>query len=122
MREVAVDRVVLEEILLFPPSIVHRYVLHDVLLTAVDDADKAQFERVCPPGEHVERVGASVHEVQLGEHAERAQSTGVHRARELQRVRVGQIHIRGRHRQNHPAIVSPVESTARNTHALGLEM
>lgn len=108
MREVTVHRVILEEILLFPTSVVHRHILHDVLLAAVDDADKAEFERIGPASKHVERVGACVHEVQLGEHTERPQSAGVDRPRQLQRVRVGQVHIRRRHSQDHPAWISTI--------------
>lgn len=96
VRDVAVPGVVAEELGLLVELLVHRLVLVDVRLAAVHHADEAQLERVHPPGEDVERVRASVHEVQLRQHSDRAAALRVDLARELERLRVGDVDVRGR--------------------------
>jgi len=93
VRDVAVHGMRVEEFLLLAAGLVHREVEVNVLLRPVDDTDKAELERVCPASENLERVGACVHEVELGENTERAKTTGVDGARELEGVRVGQVDI-----------------------------
>ena len=61
----------------------HALVGVDVPLRAVDDADEAQLERVHAPREHVERVGARIHQVELREDADRPPALGVDGSREL---------------------------------------
>jgi hypothetical protein len=80
MRDISIHRVILKKVLFFPPGIFHRYLRHDILLRTIDHADKAQLERVCPASEDIERVGTSVHKVELGQHAQCAQSAGVDRS------------------------------------------
>ena len=41
MRDVPVNRVILEELLLFPPGIIHRYFRNDILLTPIDHTHKS---------------------------------------------------------------------------------
>lgn len=100
MGDVAVHRVIPEELFFFSPRVLHRHILHDVLLAPVDHADKAQLEGVCPTGEHVERVGPGVHEVEFGEHAKCAETTWVYAARELEGVRVGEVDVGGGHSED----------------------
>jgi len=61
----------------------HALVGVDVPLRAVDDADEAQLERVHTPREHVERVCARVHQVELREDTDRPLALGVDGSREL---------------------------------------
>lgn len=96
MRDVPVNWVVLEEVLLLATSIVQRQVQVDVLLGSVDHTDEAQLERVGATSEHIQCVGASVHEVQLGEDTERAETPGVNGTRKLKGIRVGQVNVGGR--------------------------
>jgi hypothetical protein len=102
MGDVAVHRVISEKLFFFSPRVLHRHILHDVLLAPVDHADKAQLEGVCPPGEHVERVGPGVHEVEFREHAERAETAWVYAARELQGVGVGEVDVGGGYSEDDP--------------------
>jgi len=64
-----------------------------VPLRAVHDADKAQLERVHAPREDVERVRARVHQVELGQDADRPPALGVNGPRELEGVRVGEVYV-----------------------------
>lgn len=82
-----------EELLLLAAGVFHRQVQVDVLLRTVHHANEPELERVCPTRKNVEGVSASVHEVELGEHTERAKTTGVNRASQLERVRVGQVDV-----------------------------
>ena len=84
VRDVAVRGVGAEELGLGVERVRERLVRVDVCLRAVHDADEAELERVDAPGEDVERVRACVHEVELGEHADRASALGVDGARELE--------------------------------------
>lgn len=78
----------------------HALVGVDVPLRTVHDADETQFERVHASREHVKRVGASIHQVQLGEDADCPPALWVNGSRELERVRVGEIYICGGDREN----------------------
>lgn len=93
MGDVAVAGVITEKVNLGEKLLAHGLVRVDVLLRAIYDADEAELEGVHATGEDVQRVGAGVHEVELGEHANRAPSLRVDVARELERVRVGEVHV-----------------------------
>ena len=58
----------------------------DVPLRAVHD-EKAQLERVHEPREHVKRVHIRIHQVQLGEDADRPPALKADRPRELDLAR-----------------------------------
>ena len=61
------------------------FALVDVCLAAVHDPDDAELDRDDQAVQHVHRVSALVHQVQLRQHADRARALGVHLARQLQR-------------------------------------
>lgn len=90
-----------EELLLLSQRLLHRQVGVDVLLAPVDDTDEPELERVRPPCQDLKRVRAGVHEVELGEHADRPQASRIDGACELERVRVGDVDVRGRDGENH---------------------
>jgi hypothetical protein len=78
----------------------HALVDVDVPLRMVHDADEAQFERINASREHVKRVRASIHQVQLGEDADCPPALWVDGSRELEGLGVGEVHICGGDREN----------------------
>ena len=82
-RDVPILRMGPEELGLAFKCVWHALVGVDVPLRAVDDADEAQPERVHAPREHIERVCARVHQVELREDADRPPALGVDGPREL---------------------------------------
>jgi hypothetical protein len=97
---VAVHWVVLEKVLFLLPRFFHGQVGHDVLLAAVDDADKAEFERVRPACQDVEGVGAGIHQIELCQHAESPQTSRVDRASQLEGIGIGEVDVGGRYCEN----------------------
>ncbi len=95
--DVPVGRVVAEEIRLGLQSLLHGLVSLDILLRPVHDADPAQFQGVDAPRENVERVGAVVHQVDLGEHTNGPPPQGIDMAGELEGFRVDDVDICGGH-------------------------
>ena len=77
MRNIPIHRVVLEKFLLLPPRVLHWDLGHDILLTPVDDTDKAEFEGIGPASENIQGIRPGIHEVELCEYAERAETSGV---------------------------------------------
>lgn len=71
----------------------------DVLLRAIDDADVAAAQRQQPILQDVAGVGALVHQVQLGDDADRPDALRIDLLGQLQRIGVGQIGVGRRHRQ-----------------------
>jgi len=65
MGNVPVNSVVPEKLGLRLQRVTHTLLCHDILLTPVHYANKAQFERINASCENVECVRPSVHEVQL---------------------------------------------------------
>jgi hypothetical protein len=94
-RDVPILRMASEELRLAFERVGHALVGVDVPLRAVHDADEAQLERVHAPREHVLRVRARIHQVQLGEDADRPPALGVDGPRKLERVRVGEVYVCG---------------------------
>lgn len=92
----SVGRVSGKELLLLLRCILHRQTDVDVLLRPVDDADEAELERVDSTGQDVGCVRPLVHQVELCEHADCPQPSGVDRPGELERVRVGEVYVGGR--------------------------
>ena len=84
-----------EELVLGVECLLHVLLRVDILLTAVHHADEAELERVDAAGEDVDGVGAGVHEVKLGEDADGASALRIDGARELERVRVGEVDVGG---------------------------
>mmetsp|Transcript_16674 Transcript_16674/g.45409 ORF Transcript_16674/g.45409 Transcript_16674/m.45409 type:complete len:277 (-) Transcript_16674:152-982(-) len=99
-RDVAVARGLDEELLLRREGGLHRLVRLDVALASVHHPDVAVLQRVHAPLQHVARIGALVHEVQLGQHPDGPQPLRVHLPRDLQAVGVGHILVRGSHGQH----------------------
>ena len=103
-----------QELLLVPPLLRHALPRVDILLPAVNHAHIPQSQRNHAIRQNIERVRAPIHQIQLRNHAHRAQTLRIHFSRHLDRVAVRQIRIRGRYRhdnavrlanelQNHPA-------------------
>lgn len=71
-----------EELRLVLESLEDRLLCVDVLLRTIDDTDVAQAQRVDAVAQNVHRVGALVHNVQLGDHAQRANACRQNTAKE----------------------------------------
>ena len=87
-------------------SLIHGLAGKNVLLAAVDDADKTEFQRKHLASQDIQRVRACIHQIQLGHDANRALAHWVHLPRQLETVRVGQIRIGRRHRENNAAKIT----------------
>lgn len=120
MSDIAIDRMLLEKLLLFTASILKREVVHDILLTPVDDAHEAEFERVCPASQDIQSIRSGIHQVKLGQNSQGAQSAGVDRTRKFEGVRIGQVYVRWRYCENDTK--KSGKSQGYSTHAFGLEM
>ena len=98
-HDVPVLQMTFEELCLAFEGVGHVLVGVDIPLRTVHDADEAQFERVHASCEHVERVRASIHQVQLGEDADCPPALWVDGPHELVGVGVGKVygpHLRRR--------------------------
>ena len=67
VRNVLVGGVRAEKLLFGPSCCEHRDIAVNVLLRTVDDANKAELERIDAASENVERMGALIHQVELGQ-------------------------------------------------------
>eukprot|EP00964_Phaeocystis_antarctica_P106854 scaffold71645_cov66-Phaeocystis_antarctica.AAC.6 len=109
-RGVRVGGVVVEEALLVLPRVDELLALVDVLLAAVDHAHVAQRPAAAvtqpattlgdtpsplAPLEQLRRVRAAVHQVELGEHTQRAPALRIDLPRDGDRVGVGQVGVGG---------------------------
>lgn len=65
MRNIPVTSVIPKEVRLRVELVTHRLVAVDVLLASVDDADESQLERIDSTCQNIERVRASVRQIQL---------------------------------------------------------
>lgn len=119
VSDVAVDCVILEKVFFLLPSVLHRHVRDDILLTSVNDTDEAKFERVSTASKDIEGIGSGVHQVKLGEDTESSQSPRIDRASEFERVRVGEIDICRRDSKNDTGCQGNASGC---THELGLDM
>jgi hypothetical protein len=81
VRDIAVSRVVTEKLCLAIACIRHRLFRVDILLTTVHDTNEAEFEGVDATGEDIERICTRIHEIELGEDANRPPALAVDRAR-----------------------------------------
>mmetsp|Transcript_42765 Transcript_42765/g.118085 ORF Transcript_42765/g.118085 Transcript_42765/m.118085 type:complete len:456 (-) Transcript_42765:645-2012(-) len=85
-RQFAVQAVVLKVHLLLLEGLRHKLLVADVLLAAHLDADVAKSQRDLLPAEHFTRVGALVHDVDLRDNTDGAQTLRVNLPRQLKRV------------------------------------
>lgn len=92
---VAVGRVVLEEVVFGLQRLVHGLVALDVLLGTVDDTNEAQLQGVDSAREDIKGVGAVVHEIELGQDTNGAAAEGIDMAGKLERLRVDNVDIGG---------------------------
>ena len=99
-RDVPVLRMAFEKLGLAFEGVGHALVGVDVPLRTVHDADEAQFERIYASREHVERVRASIHQVQLGEDADCPPALWIDGSRELEGVGVGEVYVCGGDSEN----------------------
>ena len=138
--DVPILRMTSEELRLALECVGHALVAVDIPLRAVHNADEAQLERVHAPREHVERVCARIHQVQLGEDPDRPPTLGVDGARKLERVRVGEVYVCGGDGEDDANVrvrvcvrvcacrgrglqgVQIIERSGKYAHQLGLEM
>jgi len=105
VRHIPILRMAPEKLGLALERVGHALVGVDVPLRAVHDADEAQLERVHAPREHVERVRARVHQVELRQDTDCPAALGVDGPRELERVRVGEVDVCGGDGENDAACV-----------------
>lgn len=82
-----------EELRLGPKSIHQRFVALNILLRSVDNADKPELQRVDPPGEYFQSVGAMIHQIQFGQHTNSPFSLRVDLAGELESFGVHKVDI-----------------------------
>ena len=72
MSDIPVSSMIPEEFRLRIQLIAHRFVAVYILLTAIDDSDESELERVHSTGEDVESVRSGVHEIQFRQYSNRA--------------------------------------------------
>jgi hypothetical protein len=94
-RDAPILRMTFEKVRLAFEGVGHALVGVDVPLRTVHDADEAQFERVHASRQHLKRMRASIHQVQLGEDADCPPALWVDGSRELEGVGVGEVYISG---------------------------
>jgi hypothetical protein len=88
--------VVLEKLPLVLQRIRNSLLVLNIPLSSVDHGHVAQPQRTDAPSENVHNVGTVVHEIDLGQDANRPLTLGIHLARQLETVRIGQIRVGGR--------------------------
>ena len=100
LRLGAVARVVRKKLVLSIQSGGHRLFRVNVALSAVHNRHVAKAQWNHAAGKDIDDIRALVHQVHLGQHTHRATAIDVHFRRELQTIRVCQVRVGGRHRQN----------------------
>lgn len=100
MGKVSVCRMSSKELFLLSQRIFHRITGIDILLAPVDDADETQLQRVGAASQNVQGIGPGIHQIQLGEHADGPKSSRIDGTRQLQRIRVRNVDVCGRNRQD----------------------
>ena len=93
-RHLGVRGVVPEELRLALPRLADGPPLRNVLLAPIDDANVPELQRHHLAAEVRARVRAAVHDVELGDDADRALALRVHEARERQGVAVREVAVR----------------------------
>lgn len=82
-----------EELRLGSESIHQRFIALNILLRSVDNANKPELQRVDPPGEDFQSVGAMIHQIQFGQHTNGPFSLRINLASELESFRVHKVDI-----------------------------
>lgn len=91
---------ILEELRFAFQRVAHAFFGVDVLLTAVDDADKAQLQWIYTPSEDIQRVCTGIHKVKFCEYTNCALPLWIDGTGEFERFRVGQVYICRRYSQD----------------------
>ena len=93
MRNQPVRRMRLKEFLFGSQSFFHAFILHDVLLRSVDDANKSQLQWVHSSSKYFDTVGPTVHKIEFGEDAKSATPFRIDSACEFERVGICKVYI-----------------------------
>ena len=80
VRNVSISRMIPEELGLGFQGVGHCLVQINVLLTTVNNTNKAQFQGINASSEYIKRIGTSIHKVKFCEHANGATTLRVYRA------------------------------------------
>jgi len=96
----SVSWVVLKEHSLALESIGHRLVGLDIGLTSIDNTDEPKLQRVSSPRKDTQSIRSCIHEIQFCQNSDRALCLRVDLTSELKTVRVGEVNIGWRNRQN----------------------
>lgn len=98
--DVAIGRMVLEEVHLCLKSLLHGFVALNILLRPVDNTNESKLQGVDTARKDIQRVRTMVHQVQFGQYTDGPSAKGIHMSGELQRLRVNNVDIGRRHSQN----------------------
>eukprot|EP00126_Sphaerothecum_destruens_P012303 Sdes_comp21093_c0_seq1m19776 len=71
------------------------FVFVDVLLAAIHNPVDAQLHRIHAPRQNIDRIRARVHQINLGDHRNRADAHGVVFERDFEGIRVGEVNVGG---------------------------
>lgn len=89
-------------------SLLYRHLVFDVLLGTIFDGNPAESQRYLLVHNHALSVDTTVHNVDLGDHADRANTLRVEASGQLKTVRGRHICVGGHHTQDDCAIVPHV--------------
>lgn len=98
--DVAVSRMMLEEICFSLEGILHRLVSQNILLRSVDHTDETKLQGVDAARKNVQSIGAMVHKVDLGQDTDGSSAKRVNVTGKLESFRVDDINIGRRHSEN----------------------
>jgi len=122
---IPIRMVIFEEFFLTVPSVRHTLLRVDVLLTAIDHTGETQLEGIHSPGENIQGISTSIHEVQFSQNTNRSSALSVYRAGKLQRFRIRYVNIGSRDGKNDTMIVeveADTKAATQQTYLLGFEM
>lgn len=93
--EISICRMISEKLFLLPEGLLHRQPSIDILLTPIDNPNKSKLQRIRPSRQDIQRIRSGIHQIELGEHANRSQASRIDGSREFERVRVGNVLVCG---------------------------
>lgn len=93
MSYIPVSWATFEEVRFGIHRIFERFFSVNILLTPVDDSNEAEFQWVYSPVKDIHGVRPSIHQVYLGQDADRPPTLGIDGAGELQGFRIGKVYI-----------------------------
>lgn len=76
-----------------PESIHQRFVALNILLRSVDHTNKPKLQRVDPSGEDFQSIGAMIHQIKFGQHANGSFPLGIDLAGKLESLGVHKVDI-----------------------------